>query len=146
MLPARFAERLADCQGVPRGRERDVLAVAQRGSQSTPRSRDRFLTGLTDGSLPAECFAYFLAQHAHYLRDYAATLAAVGAKAPRMPTDAAMFARLELVDTVEHIRITHGHTVAGGAFIGSVFALTSASLRKCLRVRSPASVVQWLVE
>jgi thiaminase/transcriptional activator TenA len=41
-----------------------------------------FLTGLADGSLPPDRFAYYLAQDAHYLRDYARTLAVVGAKAP----------------------------------------------------------------
>ena len=51
-----------------------------------------FLCGLTDGSLPPERFAYYLAQDAHYLRDYAATLALVAAKAPSH-ADAAMFAR-----------------------------------------------------
>lgn len=41
-----------------------------------------FLTGLGDGTLPAESFAYYLAQDAYYLRDYARALAVVGAKAP----------------------------------------------------------------
>jgi thiaminase/transcriptional activator TenA len=41
-----------------------------------------FLQGLTDGSLPADRFAYYVAQDAHYLRDYARALAVVGAKAP----------------------------------------------------------------
>jgi thiaminase/transcriptional activator TenA len=41
-----------------------------------------FLTGLGDGTLPAESFAYYLAQDSHYLRDYARALAIVGAKAP----------------------------------------------------------------
>ena len=40
-----------------------------------------FLTGLTDGSLEQNRFAYYLAQDAHYLRDYARALAVVGAKA-----------------------------------------------------------------
>ncbi len=51
-----------------------------------------FLTGLTDGSLPGEAFAFYLIQDALYLRRYAQALAAVGSKAP----DAAateMFAR-----------------------------------------------------
>lgn len=50
-----------------------------------------FLTGLTDGSLPIDRFAYYIAQDASYLRDYARTLALVAAKAPREP-DVAMFA------------------------------------------------------
>ena len=41
-----------------------------------------FLAGLADGTLPSEAFAYYLAQDAHYLRDYARALAVVGAKAP----------------------------------------------------------------
>ena len=42
-----------------------------------------FLTGLTDGSLPMDRFAYYIAQDAAYLRDYARSLALVAAKAPR---------------------------------------------------------------
>jgi thiaminase/transcriptional activator TenA len=41
-----------------------------------------FLTGLTSGSLPPDRFAYYVAQDAHYLRDYARALAVVAAKAP----------------------------------------------------------------
>jgi thiaminase/transcriptional activator TenA len=51
-----------------------------------------FLTGLTDGSLPGEAFAFYVVQDALYLRQYAAALAAVASRAP----DAAateMFAR-----------------------------------------------------
>jgi thiaminase/transcriptional activator TenA len=44
--------------------------------------RHPFLAGLTAGTLGAERFAYYLAQDAHYLRDYARALALVGAKAP----------------------------------------------------------------
>jgi thiaminase/transcriptional activator TenA len=51
-----------------------------------------FLTGLTDGSLPAESFAFCIAQDAHYLQDYARSLMVVGAKAPKH-SDAGMFAR-----------------------------------------------------
>jgi thiaminase/transcriptional activator TenA len=51
-----------------------------------------FLTGLTDGSLPVDSFAYYVAQDAHYLRDYARALAVVGAKSPTH-ADAAMFSR-----------------------------------------------------
>jgi thiaminase/transcriptional activator TenA len=51
-----------------------------------------FLAGLTDGSLDPELFTQYVVQDAHYLRDFARTLAVVGSKAP---TDAAvgMFAR-----------------------------------------------------
>jgi thiaminase/transcriptional activator TenA len=41
-----------------------------------------FLKGLTSGTLDEGCFAYYVAQDAHYLRDYARALAVVGAKAP----------------------------------------------------------------
>lgn len=51
-----------------------------------------FLLGLTSGSLGPEKFAYYVAQDAHYLRDYARALAVVGAKAPTHAA-AGMFAR-----------------------------------------------------
>jgi thiaminase (transcriptional activator TenA) len=41
-----------------------------------------FLAALSDGTLPEEAFSYYLAQDAHYLRDYARALALVAAKAP----------------------------------------------------------------
>lgn len=41
-----------------------------------------FLRALTTGELDEACFRYYLAQDAHYLRDYARALAIVGAKAP----------------------------------------------------------------
>lgn len=41
-----------------------------------------FLTGLTDGSLPEESFAFYVVQDALYLRDYARALAAVASQAP----------------------------------------------------------------
>lgn len=50
-----------------------------------------FLTELTDGTLDQRSFAYFLAQDAHYLVDYARALCVVGAKAPRS-AQVAMFA------------------------------------------------------
>ena len=40
------------------------------------------MTGLTDGTLPRDCFAFYVVQDALYLRDYAKTLAVVAAKAP----------------------------------------------------------------
>ena len=51
-----------------------------------------FLTGLTDGSLRPDVFANYVAQDAHYLREYARALAVVGAKAPTL-ADTAMFGR-----------------------------------------------------
>ena len=41
-----------------------------------------FLTGLTDGTLPAESFAFYVIQDALYLREYARALAAVASRAP----------------------------------------------------------------
>ena len=51
-----------------------------------------FLRGLGAGTLDEQRFAYYLAQDAHYLRDYARALTVVGAKAPTH-ADAGMFAR-----------------------------------------------------
>ena len=41
-----------------------------------------FLTGLADGTLPEESFAFYVIQDALYLRDYARALAAVASRAP----------------------------------------------------------------
>lgn len=41
-----------------------------------------FIRGVASGDLDPSCFRYYLAQDAHYLRDYARALAVVGAKAP----------------------------------------------------------------
>jgi thiaminase/transcriptional activator TenA len=51
-----------------------------------------FLRGLTDGTLDPAAFAYYVAQDAHYLRDYARALAVVGGKAPTH-ADTATFTR-----------------------------------------------------
>ncbi len=51
-----------------------------------------FISGLTDGSLPPDVFAGYVAQDVHYLRTYARALAVVAAKAPTL-ADTAMFAR-----------------------------------------------------
>jgi thiaminase/transcriptional activator TenA len=51
-----------------------------------------FLAGLTDGTLAESAFGYYLAQDAHYLREYARALALVAAKAPTH-ADVAMFGR-----------------------------------------------------
>ncbi|MDT7777406.1 MAG: hypothetical protein QOC67_6330 [Pseudonocardiales bacterium] len=50
-----------------------------------------FVTGLTDGSLPAESFRHYIVQDAHYLRGYARALAVCAAKAPT-EQDTVMFA------------------------------------------------------
>ena len=41
-----------------------------------------FITGLTDGTLPEESFAFYVIQDALYLREYARALAAVASRAP----------------------------------------------------------------
>jgi thiaminase (transcriptional activator TenA) len=51
-----------------------------------------FLTGLTDGSLPGEAFAFYVRQDALYLREYARALAMVAARAPEAAATE-MFAR-----------------------------------------------------
>jgi thiaminase/transcriptional activator TenA len=51
-----------------------------------------FIRGLTDGTLSADAFAFYIVQDALYLRQYAAALAAVASRAPS-PRAAAMFAR-----------------------------------------------------
>jgi thiaminase (transcriptional activator TenA) len=58
-----------------------------------------FLDGLTTGTLDEASFAYYVAQDAHYLRDYARALAIVGAKAPTH-ADAGLFAQ-HAADTVK---------------------------------------------
>ena len=51
-----------------------------------------FITGLTNGTLPVESFAFYVVQDALYLQGYARALAAVGSRAPT--SDAMqMFAR-----------------------------------------------------
>jgi thiaminase/transcriptional activator TenA len=58
-----------------------------------------FLAGLTTGELDERSFAYYVAQDAHYLRDYARALAIVGAKAPSH-ADTGLFAK-HAAQTVE---------------------------------------------
>ncbi|GAA5187039.1 thiaminase II [Rugosimonospora acidiphila] len=58
-----------------------------------------FITGLVDGTLGPERFGHYLAQDAHYLREYARALMLVGAKAPTS-ADVAMLAR-HAANTIE---------------------------------------------
>jgi thiaminase (transcriptional activator TenA) len=51
-----------------------------------------FIKGLTDGTLPAESFAFFVVQDGLYLKQYASALAAVASRAPQAPA-MRMFAR-----------------------------------------------------
>src|SRR5689334_16308436 len=69
-----------------------------------------FLTGLSDGTLAPEVFAYYLAQDRHYLQEYGRCLAVVGAKAPAT-ADLAMFAR-HAVGSVEVESALHGGLLA----------------------------------
>jgi thiaminase/transcriptional activator TenA len=50
-----------------------------------------FIKGLTDGTLPAESFAFYVVQDGLYLKQYASALAAVASRAPR-PAAMRMFA------------------------------------------------------
>jgi thiaminase (transcriptional activator TenA) len=67
-----------------------------------------FLLELSSGRLDPQRFAYYLAQDAHYLRDYARALAVVAAKAPTHEA-AGMFAR-HAAGTVDVEMALH-HTV-----------------------------------
>jgi thiaminase (transcriptional activator TenA) len=72
--------------------------------------RHPFVTGLTDGTLPADAFAYYVVQDALYLRDYAKSLAVVAAKAPGT-AGTEMFARhASEIITVE--RVLHDSLMA----------------------------------
>ncbi|MFP5283988.1 MAG: thiaminase II [Actinomycetes bacterium] len=64
-----------------------------------------FLTGLTDGSLDREAFAYFVVQDSHYLRAYARALALVAARAP--DEDAVRMFAAHAANAVEVERALH---------------------------------------
>jgi thiaminase/transcriptional activator TenA len=69
-----------------------------------------FLTGLTDGSLPHDAFAFYVVQDALYLRRYSQALAEVGRRAPSAP-EAEMFAR-HAAEAVEVEHALHGSLLA----------------------------------
>jgi thiaminase/transcriptional activator TenA len=69
-----------------------------------------FLTGLTDGTLPGEAFAFYVVQDALYLRRYSQALAAVGSRAPSA-AEAEMFAR-HAAEAVEVEQSLHGSLLA----------------------------------
>jgi thiaminase (transcriptional activator TenA) len=69
-----------------------------------------FLTGLTDGSLPHDAFAFYVVQDALYLRRYSEALAAVGRRAPSA-AEAEMFAR-HAAEAVEVEQSLHGSLLA----------------------------------
>jgi thiaminase/transcriptional activator TenA len=72
--------------------------------------RHPFVTGLTDGTLPADAFARYVVQDAHYLRDYARALAVCGARAGETET-LRMFC-LHAAEAVEAERELHGRLMA----------------------------------
>ncbi len=84
-----------------------------------------FLTGLTSGTLDEAAFAYYVAQDAHYLRDYARALAVVGAKAPTHPV-AGMFAK-HAAETVEVELMLHESLLADLGLDAGVVAATPVS-------------------
>jgi thiaminase/transcriptional activator TenA len=69
-----------------------------------------FLTGLTDGSLPHDAFAFYVVQDALYLRRYSEALAEVGRRAPSA-AEAEMFAR-HAAEAVEVEKSLHGSLLA----------------------------------
>lgn len=84
-----------------------------------------FLAGLTDGTLDEEAFAHYVAQDAHYLRDYARALAVVGAKAPTHAI-AGMFAR-HAAETVEVEMLLHETLLADLGLDAGTVAATPVS-------------------
>ena len=69
-----------------------------------------FLTGLTDGSLPHDAFAFYVVQDAIYLHGYAQALAAVASRAPT-PAQTEMFAR-HAADAIAVEKTLHGSLLA----------------------------------
>lgn len=84
-----------------------------------------FLAGLTDGTLDEAAFAYYVAQDAHYLRDYARALAVVGAKAPTHAV-AGMFAK-HAAETVEVELMLHETLLADLGLDADTVAATPVS-------------------
>ena len=69
-----------------------------------------FLTGLTDGSLPHDAFAFYVVQDAIYLQGYAQALAAVASRAAT-PAQTEMFAR-HAADAIAVEKTLHGSLLA----------------------------------
>ncbi|HWG62219.1 MAG TPA: thiaminase II [Streptosporangiaceae bacterium] len=69
-----------------------------------------FLTGLTDGSLPHDVFAFYVVQDALYLQQYARALAAVASHAPDTAATE-MFAR-HAADVIAVEQTLHGSLLA----------------------------------
>jgi thiaminase (transcriptional activator TenA) len=70
-----------------------------------------FLSGLTDGSLPQDAFAFYVVQDALYLRGYAQALAVVASRAPDTAATQ-MFAR-HAADAIAVERTLHDSLLAG---------------------------------
>ena len=70
-----------------------------------------FLTGLTDGTLPHDAFAFYVIQDALYLKEYAKALAIVGGRAPD-PAATRMFAT-HAAAAIAVERELHGELLAG---------------------------------
>jgi len=84
-----------------------------------------FVTGLASGELDEASFGYYVAQDAHYLRDYARALAIVGAKAPTH-ADTGLFAR-HAAETVEVELALHETLLAALGLDPAVVAGTTPS-------------------
>ncbi len=69
-----------------------------------------FLTGLTDGTLPHDAFAFYVVQDAIYLHEYTQALAAVASRAPT-PAQTEMFAR-HAADAIAVEKTLHGSLLA----------------------------------
>ena len=70
-----------------------------------------FLTGLTDGSLPHDAFAFYVVQDAIYLHGYAQALATLASRAPA-PAQTEMFAQ-HAADAIAVEKTLHGSLLAG---------------------------------
>ena len=69
-----------------------------------------FLTGLTDGSLPHDAFAFYVVQDAIYLHGYAQALATLASRAPA-PAQTEMFAQ-HAADAIAVEKTLHGSLLA----------------------------------
>jgi thiaminase/transcriptional activator TenA len=70
-----------------------------------------FITGLTDGTLPHDAFAFYVVQDVLYLQRYAQALAAVASRAPDT-AGTEMFAR-HAADVIAVEQTLHGSLLAG---------------------------------
>jgi thiaminase (transcriptional activator TenA) len=87
--------------------------------------RHPFVTGLTDGTLPADAFARYVVQDALYLREYARALALCGARAGEVET-LRMFC-LHAAEAVEAERDLHSRLMGELGIDASTVAGTEPS-------------------